>query len=96
MRSATWRERTHKTRYTEADDPKRLIAIAEAFHRGVDLYGARRFDEAIQCLPPGAARRPDMAIAYRHLAFVEWERGDLAGASRFCSGRSPRRDRRRS
>src|SRR5437588_381637 len=26
------------------------------------------------------ARRPDMAIAYRHLAFIDWQRGNAAGA----------------
>ena len=69
-----------KTHYTEADDPKRLVDIAEAIHRGVDLYGARRFDEAIAAYRQVLARRPDMALVYKHLAFVEWERGNLAGA----------------
>ena len=69
-----------KTHYTEADDPKRLVDIAEAIHRGVDLYSARRFDEAIAVYRQVLARRPDMALAYKHLAFVEWERGNIAGA----------------
>jgi len=69
-----------KTHYTEADDPKRLVDIAEAIHRGVDLYSARRFDEAIAVYRQVLARRPDMALAYKHLAFVEWERGNITGA----------------
>jgi arylsulfatase A-like enzyme/cytochrome c-type biogenesis protein CcmH/NrfG len=69
-----------KAHYTEADDPKRLVDIAEAIHRGVDLYSARRFDEAVQVYRQVLARRPDMALAYKHLAFVEWERGNLRGA----------------
>jgi arylsulfatase A-like enzyme/tetratricopeptide (TPR) repeat protein len=66
---------TLKTRYTEADDPKTLIAIDQEFHRGVDLYVAKRYDEAINTYRGIIARRPDMAIAYRHLAFVAWESG---------------------
>jgi arylsulfatase A-like enzyme/tetratricopeptide (TPR) repeat protein len=69
-----------KTHYTEADDPKRLVDIAEAIHRGVDLYSARRFDEAVALYHQVLARRPDMALAYKHLAFIEWERGNIGGA----------------
>ncbi len=64
-----------KARYTEADDPKTLIAIDQELHRGVDLFTARRYDEAIQVYQGIIRQRPDMAIAYRHLAFVEWEIG---------------------
>jgi tetratricopeptide (TPR) repeat protein len=69
-----------KTRYTEADDPKTLIAVDQEFHRGVDLYVARRYDEAIDVYRGIIARRPDMAIAYRHLAFVAWESGRTPAA----------------
>ena len=69
-----------KARYTDADDPKKLVDIAEAIHHGVELYGARRFDEAAQVYREVLARRPDMALAYTHLAFVEWQRGNLRGA----------------
>ena len=64
-----------KARYTEADDPKTLIAVDQELHRGVDLFTARRYDEAIQAYQNIIRQRPDMAIAYRHLAFVEWESG---------------------
>ncbi len=69
-----------KTHYTEADDPKRLVDIAQAIHRGVELYSRRKLDEAAQVYRQILARRPDMALAYQHLAFVEWERGNLKGA----------------
>jgi Tfp pilus assembly protein PilF len=69
-----------KTRYTESDDPKRLVDLDQAVHRGVELYGARRFDEAEAEYRYVIARRPDMAIAYRHLAFIEFERGKAADA----------------
>jgi tetratricopeptide (TPR) repeat protein len=69
-----------KARYTEADDPKALVDVDQAVHRGVDLYTARRYDEAIQTYREIIARRPDMAVAYRHLAFVAWEAGRTAMA----------------
>jgi Flp pilus assembly protein TadD len=69
-----------KTRFTEADDPKRLVDLDAAIHNGVAAFGARRFDEAVHIYRQIIAKRPDMAIAYRHLAFVEWERGDVNGA----------------
>jgi arylsulfatase A-like enzyme/tetratricopeptide (TPR) repeat protein len=67
-------------RYTEADDPKRLVDIDQAVHRGIQLYTNRQFDAAADEYRQIIARRPDMAIAYRHLAFVEWERGNVRGA----------------
>jgi Flp pilus assembly protein TadD len=67
-------------RYTEADDPKRLVDIDQAVHHGIQLYGNRQFDAAADVYRQVIARRPDMAIAYRHLAFVEWERGNVRGA----------------
>jgi arylsulfatase A-like enzyme/Tfp pilus assembly protein PilF len=69
-----------KARYTEADDPKTLVAIDQEFHRGVDLYVSKRYDEAMETYRGIAARRPDMAIAYRHLAFVAWETGRTKAA----------------
>jgi arylsulfatase A-like enzyme/Flp pilus assembly protein TadD len=64
-----------KTKYTNADDPKALVAIDQEFHRGVDLYTSRRYDESMDAYRAIIALRPDMAIAYRHLAFVAWETG---------------------
>ena len=69
-----------KARYTDADDPKQLVDLDRAVHDAVEAFGARRFDEAVRIYQTIVARRPDMAIAYRHLAFVEWQRGNPAGA----------------
>jgi arylsulfatase A-like enzyme/Flp pilus assembly protein TadD len=69
-----------KARYTDADDPKRLVDITQAIHRGVELYSDRRFDEAIQVYRQILSRRPDMSIANQHLAFVEWQRGNVDAA----------------
>jgi len=69
-----------KTHYTEADDPKRLADLDRDVHRAVEAFSSSRLDEAIALYRGIIAKRPDMAIAYRHLAFVEWERGNVAGA----------------
>jgi arylsulfatase A-like enzyme/Flp pilus assembly protein TadD len=69
-----------KARYTEADDPKQLVDLDRAVHDAVEAFGAKRLSDAVQIYQGIIARRPDMAIAYRHLAFVEWQRGNPAGA----------------
>ena len=46
----------------------------------MEAFGARRIADAVQIYERVIARRPDMAIAYRHLAFVQWERGDVSAA----------------
>jgi arylsulfatase A-like enzyme/Tfp pilus assembly protein PilF len=70
-----------KAHYTEADDPKRLVDLDRAVHQAVDAFGAGRAAEAAQIYEQIIARRPDMAIAYRHLAFVERQLGHLEGAA---------------
>ena len=69
-----------KPRYTDADDPKTLVGLDQEIHRGVDLFVAKRFADAVQVYEGVIGRRPDMAIAYRHLAFVQWESGNVAAA----------------
>jgi arylsulfatase A-like enzyme/Flp pilus assembly protein TadD len=69
-----------KARYTDADDPKRLVDLDQAIHRAVDAFGAGRGGEAVRIYQQVIDRRPDMAIAYRHLAFIDWTRGDAEGA----------------
>jgi tetratricopeptide (TPR) repeat protein len=69
-----------KARYTDADDPKTLVDVDRAVHDAVDAFTAGRAADAVQIYQQVIARRPDMAIAYRHLAFIERQRGDVAGA----------------
>ena len=69
-----------KTHYTEADDPKRLVDLDGAIHDAVEAYGAGRSAEAVEIYKRVIGRRPDMAIAYKHLAFVEWQRGNVRDA----------------
>jgi arylsulfatase A-like enzyme/tetratricopeptide (TPR) repeat protein len=69
-----------KARYTEADDAKRLIELDQAIHTGVSLYSEHRYKDAIDTYRGILARRGDMAIAYKHLAFVYGETGDVGNA----------------
>jgi arylsulfatase A-like enzyme/Tfp pilus assembly protein PilF len=69
-----------KARYTEDDDPKRLVELDSAVHRALDAFGEGRRDEAAKIYRQVIERRPTMAIAYRHLAFIEWQQGNAAGA----------------
>jgi arylsulfatase A-like enzyme/Flp pilus assembly protein TadD len=64
-----------KPRYAEADDPKRLVDLDREMHDAVEAFGSRRLADAVEIYRRIIDRRPDMAIAYRHLAFVEWQRG---------------------
>jgi len=71
-----------KARYTEADDPKRLVALDRdgdemitRYRRG-DLGGAIALGERI------VRQRPDMAVTWSHLAFLYSEAGDGRNAVR--------------
>jgi arylsulfatase A-like enzyme/Tfp pilus assembly protein PilF len=69
-----------KARYAEADDPKQLVDLDRGIHDAVEAFTAGRAAAAVQIYQRVIARRPDMALAYRHLAFILWQRGDAAGA----------------
>jgi Flp pilus assembly protein TadD len=69
-----------KARYTEADDPKALVALDQTIHDAVEAFGAGRSEDAAMLYRQILARRPDMSIAYRHLAFIEAQRGRLSAA----------------
>ena len=57
-----------KAHYTEADDPKHLIAYDSAIHRALDDVTAGRAAEAAAAFQQVIDGRPDMAVAYRYLA----------------------------
>jgi arylsulfatase A-like enzyme/Flp pilus assembly protein TadD len=69
-----------KDRYTEADDPKRLIDLDRMIHEGVELYQRGLPSQAEQVYASLLQRRPDMALAYKHLAALQWETGRPADA----------------
>lgn len=64
-----------KARYTEEDDPKRLVALDQLMHRGVELYERKRPHEAMDVYKQVIAARPGMEVAYTQLAMLQWELG---------------------
>lgn len=62
-----------KARYGEDDDPKRLIDVDRLMLQGIESYRSGRPAEAISAYRQVIARRPDMGLAYRRLAFIQWE-----------------------
>ena len=69
-----------KAHYTDADDPKRLIALDAALQDVVGLYQAGDLDAAIVKARAVLAQRPSMTLAWQHLGFLLHEAGDLDGA----------------
>jgi tetratricopeptide (TPR) repeat protein len=69
-----------KARYTEEDDPKRLIDVDRLMMEGIDLHLAGQSDRAADAYRRVIARRPDMELAYRRLAFIQWEQGQAREA----------------
>ena len=64
-----------RERYTEADDPKRLIEIEQLLSRGNDAFRAGRADEAIATFRTVIEKRRDTEDAYRKLALLYWRSG---------------------
>jgi tetratricopeptide (TPR) repeat protein len=64
-----------KATYTEEDDPKRLIDVDRLMIQGIELHRAGRSAEAMDAYRRVIARRPDMRLAYRRLAYIQWEAG---------------------
>lgn len=69
-----------KERYTEADDPKRLIDVDRRAREVVRLYLAGDVEGALARVRENIRARPQMPQAYLHLAFLERTRGDLRAA----------------
>jgi tetratricopeptide (TPR) repeat protein len=61
-----------RDKYTDADDPKRLVEIEQLLAKGNDAVRARRMDEAVEIYRSVIARRPDTEDAYRKLALIYW------------------------
>jgi tetratricopeptide (TPR) repeat protein len=69
-----------KASYGANDDPKTLVELDRAVHDAVEAFAAGRPSDAVRIYQGVITRRPDMGIAYRHLAFVEWQRENADGA----------------
>ena len=69
-----------KARYSEADDPKRLVDIDQKMHDAVAADEEGRAADAIALYRDVLARRPEMMAASRHLAFDYWRSGQTPAA----------------
>jgi len=69
-----------RDRYSEDDDPKRLIELDAKTNHMLTLYREGRIDEAIALGREVIARRPDMDLALMQVAYLERARGDLPAA----------------
>ncbi len=69
-----------KTQFTDADDPKRLIDIDRELHDANQLFSSGRIPDAVQAFQRIIAKRPELADAYRYLAYVYWQVGRPAEA----------------
>jgi arylsulfatase A-like enzyme/tetratricopeptide (TPR) repeat protein len=67
-------------RYTEADDPKRLVGVDQQLRHAIDLYERHRPAEAIPVYKQVIAERPTMEVAYSQLAVLQWEMDQPAEA----------------
>lgn len=64
-----------KARYTEADDPKRLVDVDRRFQKALHLSGDGRHAEAATLLRETIDQRPDFTAAYLALASIQIESG---------------------
>jgi arylsulfatase A-like enzyme/Tfp pilus assembly protein PilF len=69
-----------REKYTDDDDPKRLVEIEQMLARGNDALRAGRAQEAADTYKAIVAKRPDTEDAYRKLALVYWRSGRPADA----------------
>jgi arylsulfatase A-like enzyme/Flp pilus assembly protein TadD len=85
-----------KAAYTEADDPKNLIEIDGLMMDGIELHRSGRTAEAIADYQKVIDRRPDMGLAYRRLAYLQWEQGHvndaIATLRRYIAANGPNAD----
>ncbi len=69
-----------KARYSVDDDPKRLVEVDRAIHEAIDLFERGKPAEATAIDRALVKSRPGMTLAYKHLAFLEWETGQRDAA----------------
>ncbi len=69
-----------KARYTQDDDPKRLIGLDAAIQDVVTLYQSGDLAGGLARIQDVLKQRPDMPLALQHLAFLQRESGDLEDA----------------
>jgi tetratricopeptide (TPR) repeat protein len=67
-------------RYSDDDDPKRLIELEQTMHRASEAYEQGRTSDAISLYRNVIAKRSDTEDAYRQLALIYWRDGRPAEA----------------
>jgi tetratricopeptide (TPR) repeat protein len=65
-----------KDRYTEDDDPKRLVQLDSLMWKAIELCVENRQREAIPIYRQVISARPTMEVAYAQLAMLFWEIGE--------------------
>lgn len=69
-----------KSAYTEADDPKNLIDIANAYDEATELFGAGRTEEAIALFEDIVRKEPRNSEARQSLAYALHQTGRVGEA----------------
>jgi arylsulfatase A-like enzyme/tetratricopeptide (TPR) repeat protein len=69
-----------KGEYSEADDPKRLIDVANAYESATELFGAGRTDEAIAMFEGIVRKQPQSSQAHQSLAYALHQTGRIEEA----------------
>lgn len=69
-----------REKYTDADDPKRLITLEQTLTKGDEAVKAGQLQQAISLYKAVIAQRPDTEDAYRKVAAVYWRLGDANDA----------------
>ncbi len=69
-----------REKYTDDDDPKRLVELEQTMHKAKEVYASGHADDAIALYQSVIARRADTEDAYRQLALVYWNQGRQADA----------------
>jgi arylsulfatase A-like enzyme/Tfp pilus assembly protein PilF len=64
-----------REKYTEADDPKRLVGLEQTLQQAAEAFRAGRTDAAIGLYRSVIEKRKDTEDAYRRLALVYWRTG---------------------
>jgi arylsulfatase A-like enzyme/Flp pilus assembly protein TadD len=75
-----------KGEYSEADDPKRLIDVANAYDEATELFGEGRTGEAIALFEDIVRRQPRSSEAYQSLAYALHQTGRATEAVALLEG----------
>lgn len=69
-----------KTRYTEEDDPKRLMGLSTSLSQAIGRYDAGDLRGALALCREVVAARSTMPQAFHYMAFLEWQLGEREAA----------------